>query len=143
MLQIWGRRSSPAGRSCGTILWRTRRRPSSQARLYSTRPWCTPHCIRRSPYVPIFDYLQTNPSTLSCIKLAPRSTITLVFWLIQYSIVFLLFVFLIICPVKWPTTYYNHSLSLLLTQIPHNTVFFVAPRKNYYLAPITNIQLTL
>lgn len=78
MLQISVRRFSPEVRSCGITRSRTRPRPSCPELRYSTRHLYIRLCIRRSPYVPIFDYLQTKVWTRSCTKLAPQSIITLV-----------------------------------------------------------------
>lgn len=76
--QIWEPPSFRVVRNCGIIRWRTRRRLNCRGRRSSTPPSSIRRCTRRSPYVPIFDYLQTKLWTLSCNKQAPQSITTLV-----------------------------------------------------------------
>lgn len=59
--------------SCGIIRWRTLRPANYRARC-NMRRWCTRRYILRSPYVPIFDYLQTK---LWSRRRAPRCTLVI------------------------------------------------------------------
>lgn len=77
--QILEHRSFLVDQSSGIIRWRTQQQqPNCPVPPYSTPPSSIRHYIRRSPYVPIFDYLQTKLWTLSCNKQAPQSITTLV-----------------------------------------------------------------
>ena len=59
--------------NCGTIHWHTRPLANYPARC-NTRRWCIRRYILRSPYVPIFDYLQTK---LWSRRRAPRCTLVI------------------------------------------------------------------
>lgn len=59
--------------NCGIIHWRTLQPANYRARC-NMRRWCTRRYILRSPYVPIFDYLQTK---LWSRRRAPRCTLVI------------------------------------------------------------------
>lgn len=59
--------------NCGIIRWRTLQPANYRARC-NMRRWCIRRYILRSPYVPIFDYLQTK---LWSRRRAPRCTLVI------------------------------------------------------------------
>lgn len=59
--------------NCGIIHWRTLQLANYRARC-NMRRWCIQRYILRSPYVPIFDYLQTK---LWSRRRAPRCTLVI------------------------------------------------------------------